>query len=162
MIIYTAKYGDLIDEGVITPADLPAVWSAFPTISVAGDDIPFTDAFYDYFQNRQIGGETIPQFLMYLRATTLEVAELMPDGLYGKMLAAAVSVEQDETRTRKYYPAPNGELDTAYITGAEEEKLTKRREYESELDKAEHLMKEGLPLGVWILKRYEKCFMGVY
>ena len=161
-IIYTIKYGDAIDTGAIAPADLPQAWANFPPVVVGDVSTPFTDAFYKYYQHRQIGGETIPQFLSFLDAVTLEIGGILPDGLYGKMLENAVTVEQDETHTRKYHPAPNGDLDTAYVTGGETLEIKRRREYESELDRAEHLMREGLPLMVWILKRYEKCFLGVF
>lgn len=161
-IIRTIKYGDAIDAGYITPADLPAAWANFPAVVSAGISTPFADAFYKTYQNRQIAGETIPAFLAMLDAVTLETSALLPDGLYEKVLENAVTVEQDEERTRKYYPAPNGNFDTQYVTGGETETIKRKREYESELEKAEHLMREGLPVMVWVLKRYENCFLGVF
>lgn len=156
---YTIKYGDLIDGGIIAAADLPAAWSAFPvTIMPNGDEITFTDMFYSRYRHRQIAGDTIPTFLSFLESTTFELLEMLPDGIYHNLLGAAVTVESNEER--KLFTAPDGNLDTAYIVGGE--RITRKREYESELERAEHLLKDGKPLNVWICDRYENCFLGVY
>lgn len=159
----TIKYGDLIDRGLITPADLPHAWAGFPSITlpVVGD-VSFTDAFYKHFQYREIGADNIPTFLGWLESVTLDVVEMLPDGIYHNLLGAAVTVEADEERTRTLYAAPNGVVSTAYATGAEHEKITRKREYESELERAEHLLADGKPLVVWIIERYENCFLGVF
>lgn len=155
-INYTIKYGTLIDDEIISTADLPAEWANFPALTIAGTDTDFYTAFYKYYRNRQIAGETIPAFLMYLQRVTLEVAALLPAGLYGNALAEAA--EDAENVTRKVFPAPNGELDDAYIMGAD----TENRVHSHTFGDGNDIMREGLPLVVWILKRFDKCFLGVY
>ena len=164
MAKYTMKYGDLIDGGIIAAADLPAAWVNFPALKYPQPvgDVSFIDLFYKRYQNREISGDTVPTFLMFLESTTAEVLEMLPDGLYSNLLKEAISVETAENRERKTYAAPNGDLETAYIIAGETDNVTHRREYESELEKAEHLMREGKPIAVWICDRYEKCFMGVW
>lgn len=159
-INYTIKYGTLIDDEIISTADLPAEWANFPALTIAGTDTDFYTAFYKYYRNRQIAGETIPAFLMYLQRVTLEVAAILPAGLYGNVLADAAEDTESEDVTRKVYPAPNGELDTAYIEGADREQ--RQRTHSHTFGEGQEVMRDGLPLVVWILKRYEKCFLGVF
>ena len=156
MANFSIKYGDLIDEDIITAEDLPAEWADFPDITIASTDYTFAEAFYDYYRNREIAGDTIPTFLAFLKRTTLEVAALLPNGIYGNALAEAA--EDEENVTRKVFPAPNGALDDAYVMGADTEKRTHSHTFGEGND----IMREGLPLVVWILKRYENCFLGVY
>ena len=160
---FTIKYGDLIDNNIITVNDLPAAWQHFPSVALPNDDkVSFIDLFYRVYQNRQIAGDTIPVFLRFLDTTTFEVLEMLPNGIYSNLLAAAVTVESDETRVREYKAAPNGQINAAYSLGGETETITRKREYESELERAEHLLKDGKPLIMWIIDRFDKCFMGVY
>lgn len=160
---YTIKYGDLIDDGIITVADLPAAWQNFPATALPnGDSVSFIDLFYKVYQNREISGDTIPTFLRFLDATTFEVLEMLPDGIYSNLLAAAVTVETDEKRVKEYKAPPNGVLDNAFTNGGEVETISRKREYESELERAEHLLADGKPLVMWIIERFENCFMGVW
>lgn len=157
---YTIKYGDLIDEEIITEADLPAEWASFPSQTVGDVTLTFTEAFYDYYFNREIAGDTIPTFLRYLKRTTLEVAALLPDGLYGGVLSDAAEDTETEGVTRKVYPAPNGVFNTAYVLGGDTE--TRDRVHSHTFGEGNEIMREGLPLIVWLLKRFDNCFMGVY
>lgn len=155
----TIKYGELIDKGIITAGDLPAAWAAFPATALPnGESVSFYDLFYKQYRHREIAGDTIPTFLSFLEATTFETLELLPDGQFRGLIEAAIVVESNETR--KLFAAPNGELDTAYITGGET--ITRKREYESELERAEHLTMDGVPVNVWICRRFENCFLGVF
>lgn len=165
MANYTIFYGDLVDRGIITNADLPPAWAAFPaTVMPNNTSVDFYALFYERFQHREIGGETIPAFLASLRAVTFETLEMLPSGIYHNLLGAAVTVESDETRQREYLAAPNGVIDNAsgFTLGGEREVITRKREYESELERAEHLLSDGKPLNVWICDRFEKCFLGVF
>ena len=160
MANFTIKYGDLIDNEIITAADLPAEWENFPDSVCGGVTLDFYTAFYDYYFNREIAGDTVPTFLRYLKQTTLEVADLLPAGLYGSALSEAAEDSENENVTRKVYPAPNGALDTAYILGGDTE--NRARTHSHTFGEGNEIMREGLPLVVWILKRYENCFMGVF
>ena len=162
MANYTIKYGDLIDNDIITEADLPEVWADFPDV-VVGENaftMTFYEAFYDYYFNREIAGDTVPTFLRLLKRATLEVLELLPSGLYGNALSEAAEDTETENVERKAYAAPNGSLDTAYIMGGDTEGRT--RSHSHTFGEGNEIMRDGLPLVVWILKRYENCFMGVF
>lgn len=160
MANYTIKYGDLIDNEIITAADLPDEWENFPDSEVGGVTLSFTEAFYDYYFNREIAGDTVPTFLRFLKQTTLEVAAILPDGIYGNTLADAADDTETDNITRKVYAAPNGAIDTSYILGGDTENHA--REHSHTFSDGNIIMREGLPLVVWILKRYEDCFMGVF
>lgn len=165
MANFTIYYGDLVDRGIITNEDLPPAWAAFPVTELPdGTTATFYQLFYDRFQHREIGGETVPAFLASLRSVTFEVLEMLPTGIYHNLLGAAVTVESDETRQREYLAAPNGVIDneSGYTLGGEREVITRKREYESELERAEHLLADGKPLNVWICDRFDKCFLGVF
>jgi hypothetical protein len=160
----TIKYGELIDKGIIAAGDLPAAWAAFPDTALPnGESVSFYDLFYKQYRNREIAGDTIPTFLSFLEATTFETLELLPDGQFRNLIEAAIVVESDETRKKEYKAAPNGgDLQTAFGTGGEVETITRKREYESELERAEHLTMDGVPVNVWICRRFENCFLGVF
>lgn len=156
---YSALYGDLVDAGIITRENLPAAWASFPvTTTPDGVTHDFYDVFYTRYQAREIAGDTPATFLAFLNEVTFEVLEMLPNGIFHNLLGAAVTVESDEER--RIYAAPDGTLDTSYIIGGE--KITRKREYESELERAEHLLADGKPLNMWIIDRFDRCFMGVY
>ena len=160
----TIKYGTLIDGGIITAGDLPAAWAAFPATTLPdGTTTTFYDLFYKMYRHREIAGDTIPTFLSFLEATTFETLELLPDGAFRNLIEAAIVVEASTTRKREYKAAPNGgDLQDAFGTGGEVEVITQKREYESELERAEHLTMDGVPVNVWICRRFENCFLGVF
>ena len=78
MAKYTMKYGDLIDGGIIAAADLPAAWVNFPALKYPQPvgDVSFIDLFYKRYQNREISGDTVPTFLMFLESTTAEAMDI--------------------------------------------------------------------------------------
>lgn len=100
MANYTMKYGDLIDAGIITRADLPKAWAGFPSLVLPIEgEIDFYDVMYRRYANREIGGDTPAVFLRFLNEETLNVLEMLPDGLYSHVLADMVADANEETRT---------------------------------------------------------------
>lgn len=161
MAHFTAKYGDLIDTGIITPEMLPPSWANFPATALPdGTSVTFSDLFYMVYQNREIAGDTVATFLRFLKSTTFEVLEMLPNGLYDGLLAAAVFDDRTEDRENRVYSAPEGDLSKAYTLGGDAQKITVREPTSQE--HADYLMKNGKPLVLWIADRYEKCFVGVY
>lgn len=94
------KYGDLIDAGIITRADLPRAWEGFPSLVLPVEgEIDFYEVMYRRYANREIGGDTPAVFLRFLNEETLNLIEMLPNGLFSKVLADMVADASEETRT---------------------------------------------------------------
>lgn len=94
------KYGDLIDAGIITRADLPRAWAGFPSLVLPVEgEIDFYDVMYRRYANREIGGDTPAVFLRFLNEETLNLLEMLPHGLFANVLSDMVADATEETRT---------------------------------------------------------------
>ena len=161
--LYTAHYGQLIDDGIITAADLPPEWDNFPAVTLPDGSIKtFMSCFYDIYNGREIAADTVAEFLRFLKKRTVYVLENLPAGIYGHVLAEMAADAEIEKRTVDGYAAPNGAVLPDYSTGRSVEQIEKAGAASGDVDRAERIMRDGKPLAVWIAERYENCFMGVF